>query len=163
MRVLFFIGMLFISFIGNSQYTIIETGRPKPFVERNAQEIGGRKMKVKYEYEAYKTDAQVEGITAKNAATFERLEKNYGKDWRSKLEESNNAVLHTLNAFIRVMKEEELISNENLVYFTKAKCGKWYTAEIYPAIEPENRTREQLVRAIRIREKGDYGDVKMKF
>lgn len=159
--VLYILSFLCIHF-GYAQNTIIETGRPKPFVERNAQEIAGRKFKVNYEYIAFNNDpAQLDSISKINKATYAHLEKKYGAQWRGKIEEEIDAELHSLNAYLSVLESEGVINDENLVYFMKPKCGKKYTVNIYPNIEPENRSRENLIKQVRVKETGDMTEVKI--
>lgn len=138
---------------GFAQNTIIETGRPKPFYIRNAQEIAGKKFNVKYEYLAFRGETQLDSINQNNQLTFAKLEKKHGVNWKQKLDQAIEFEMQNIQLFNSLLKKGNLITDENTLYYTKTNCGNKYKVEIYPAIEPENRTKDQLIKTVRFQQK----------
>lgn len=137
-----------------AQKTIIETGRPKPYIVRNAQEIAGKKFKIKYVYVAYNNDKQqLDSIRQNNEKTHTFLVKKYGEDWKQEIDKSIKNELENFGTFLGMMKKNNTITDDNLVHFTKSNCGDKYVAEIYPAIEPENRSSQNLIKKITLQQK----------
>lgn len=153
MKYFFYLIVFFAIHVGFTQNTIIETGRPKTFIVRNSQEIAGKKFKIKYEYVAFKRDSQLDSISKNNNATYEKLQKKYGNDWREKIDKEVKYELENLNLFLALLKKNNQINDDNVVYFKKSGCGNKYIAEIYPAIEPENRSKENLQKKVCFQQK----------
>ena len=149
MRYLFLLVVLGSFHVSFGQQTIIETGRPKPYVIRNAQEIAGKKFKVKYVYVAYRSDKeQLDSISKNNEKTYAFLAKKYGDDWKRQLDNAVKNELENFGTFMGMMKKNNAINDDNLVHFSKSNCGDKYVAEVYPAIEPENRSSQNLIKKI---------------
>lgn len=118
------------------QRVIIETGRPKQFIVKNAQEIASKKFKVHYKYVAYnRTPEQLDSIRKLNETTFAYLESKFGEDWRNKIDLAVKYELENLNLFQALLLKNSVITADNLVYYKKK--GKKYQGLVYPSIEPE--------------------------
>lgn len=144
------------------QRTLIETGRPKPFMERNAQEIAGSKFKVSYAYVAFQNNPnQLDSINKINEETFIYLEKKHGSQWREKINQEIRDELARLNSFFEALLAQNVIEENNLVYFTKPRCGKKYRVNVYPNIEPENRSKDNLIKQVKVKEAGKLNGIKV--
>jgi hypothetical protein len=143
-----FLNLLIISCFGFSQKTIIETGRPKQFIVRNAQDIAAKKFKFNYKYVAFnRTPEQLDSIRSLNEKTFDYLAKKYGSDWRNKLQKEIMFELENLNLFQALLLKNQVVTNDNLVYFEK-KGKKKYQGYVYPSIEPENISKDKLLQKL---------------
>lgn len=151
MRYLLLLGIFFFSQYIFAQYVIVETGRPKPWINRNAQEIVGKKIKVKYDYFVYKNQHELDSILSINKVSSDYLESKYGADWRKIIDEKINHEVENLKSLLSQLKDKNELTDENLVYFKSRIFKNKYLAEIYPAIEPENRTKENLIKRIKLK------------
>lgn len=141
--------------------TIVETGRPKDFITNNAQEIAGKEFGLEYKYVPFKANTQIDSINSINQETYKNLSKKYGENWRTDLDEQIEGEAKNLNAYLSVLKENNIITDENYVYFIKLKKKGVYIAQIYPEIEPENKSAASLIRSVEIREEGEINEVQL--
>lgn len=144
-----FVGLFFLG-TGCSPKIWIKTGRPQPFVIRNAQIIIGKKYHILYQYQAYKSDAQLDSINVINKKTRIWMKNKYGTDAMDKIKNEIYDEADRLSAMKSWLLEQNKIKSINLLVFVKEKDGI-YQAKVYPAIEPENRTTENLLTTIRLR------------
>lgn len=156
------ISMFFVSIVVG-QKTFIDTGRPKPVLERNAQDIVGKDFKVSYEYVAYNnTDKQLDSINKINAATKARMDKKCKDDWEGDLKTAIFRETSNLEAMTNVLIELKMISPDDFVYYVrKGKKGK-YVAYVYGNIEPENRKNVYPQKILKIKKDVNKYDVKEK-
>lgn len=154
---------LFFASVVIGQKTLIETGRPKPVLERNAQDIVGKDFKITYEYVAFNdTEKQLDSINAINAATKARMSKRYKGDWEGDLKTAVFRETSNLEAITKVLLELEMITADNFVYYErKCKKGK-YLAYVYGNIEPENRHSVHPQKILKIKKELLTYDVKEK-
>jgi len=153
MRGLIFSLFVAISSISLAQNTLIETGRPKPFLYRNAQAIVAPKYKISFVYVPFRSDAnQLDSIKKINQETALVSTKKWGTDWQEKLNKSIKDEVNKLHLFAAMLaRKKGYDETKNLVYFTQSKCGKKYTAEVYPLIELEQRSKDVLIQKITFR------------
>lgn len=141
--------------------TIVETGRPKDFITNNAQEIAGKEFGIEYAYVAFKSPSQIDSINRINQESYKNLSKEHGDNWRNNLNKQIEVETKNLNAYLSVLKANNIITDDNYVYFIKLKKKGVYIAQIYPEIEPENKSAESLIRTVEIREGGEVNEVEL--
>lgn len=158
-------GLILLSFLISSflfaQKTFVETGRPKTFLVQNAQEIAGKKLKVKYAYVPFSsTMEQLDSIRLVNNATSDYMFKKHGADWERKLANAIQYEIENFGTFIGMLTKANLITTNNLVYFKKSVFGTKYTAFIYPDIAPETRSKKNLKNKVVFRVKDGKATMK---
>lgn len=147
MKAVFISILCFSSVVSWSQKVIIETGRPKQYIVKNAQEIASKKFKFTYKYVAFnRTPEQLDSIRNINELTFSRLAKKHGEDWRNKIDKAIKYELENLNLFQALLLKNNVITEDNLVRYQKK--GKKYQGYIYPSIEPEAISKSNLIKRL---------------
>jgi hypothetical protein len=143
-----------------AQKTWIETGRPKPVLERNAQEIVGKKWKISFEYQASNgSEEQLAAINQSNAKTEAYFQKKKGDQWEELIQKDVQEELNNLKILSTALVAHKQAETENYVYFQK-KSKSTYKAWIYPAIEPENKKNSTPLKTIKC--KIEKGNVELK-
>lgn len=148
-----FLGIFLIfPFVGFSQYTIIQTGRPQNELTRNIKEIAAKQFKIQYQYIAFNGNPeQIDSINTANKIVYQKLEKKYGNDWKEQLKRQENEEQSNISLFRSLLFKDKKATAQQLIIYEKSKCGKKYTATIYPEKDIPIENQKSVLRKFRMK------------